>query len=53
MIKENPQPKRLSIEVSENFLIDLKKRALNRNMTLKSYIMAILSEQILKEKQYE
>lgn len=41
--------KRISIEVSDSFLLDLKKRALNRNITLKRYIVGVLNEHIKKE----
>lgn len=44
--------KRISVEVDENFLLDLKKAALFRNMTLKRYVTAILLEQLVKDRFY-
>lgn len=51
---KNQDPiKRISVEVKESFLIELKKRALNRKMTLKRYVTAVLAEQIIKEARYD
>lgn len=45
--------KRISVVVEEEFLLELKKRALNRKMTLKRFITAILFEYIVKEDQFK
>lgn len=46
------QRHRISVEVELNILIELKKRALLRNMTLKRYINALVVEQFAREDQY-
>jgi predicted DNA-binding ribbon-helix-helix protein len=45
--------KRISVVVEEEFLLELKKRALNRNITLKKYVIRALIEKLTKERQYD
>ena len=52
-MKERVTKNRINVEVDEEFLIELKKRALNRHMTLKRFVTAILFEYIVKEDQFK
>ena len=52
MEKEKPK-KRISVEVEDWILSEIKLRALIRNMTVKEYITAIVLHQISLEKKYD
>lgn len=52
MVANKPK-KRISVEVDDWILLEIKKRALNRNMTMKKYITAIVISQIATEKKYD
>ena len=46
-------PKRIVIEVSNEFHKEIKRRALDRNISIKKYFMRAILELIKKEKEYE
>jgi hypothetical protein len=43
--------KRISVQVPEYFLIDIKRMALERNITMRKYVMGALLKQITKDKE--
>lgn len=47
----NMNIKRISVEVPEYFLIDIKRMALERNITMRKYVMGALLKQITKDKE--
>lgn len=52
-MKNKETEKRISVVVEEEFLLELKKRALNRNITLKTYVIRTLLEKLIQERQYD
>ncbi len=46
-------PKRIVIEVSNEFHKEIKKRAADRNISIKKYFMRAILDFIKKEKDYE
>lgn len=50
LVKENPTPKRLIIDINPKTLSELKMIALKRNDTLKNMITDLLQTFILEEK---
>ena len=49
----NKTPKRIVIEVSDEFHKEIKKRAIDRNISIKKYFMRAILELIKREKDYE
>jgi hypothetical protein len=47
----NMNKKRISVQVPEYFLIDIKRMALERNITMRKYVMGALLKQITKDKE--
>ena len=45
--------KQLIIEVDESFHKQIKVRALDKNMTVKTWVLSAILEKIKNEKQYE
>jgi len=45
--------KRLNVEVPESLHWELKRLALMRNVTISFYVKGIISEQIIKENQFQ
>ena len=46
-------PKRILVDVSEDLHKEIKIRAMIRNVSIKDYVVAALTEKIFKEKQYD
>lgn len=46
-------PKRLVVDVPDNFHMEVKERAARRNISIKTWIVRALQEKIQKEKSYE
>lgn len=51
--RKKKEPSRISVVVSDEFLLKLKQRALMRNVTLRRYITGILTDFLRKEDSYQ
>jgi predicted HicB family RNase H-like nuclease len=45
--------KRLNLQIDEELLKEIKKRAINRNITLRKWVLRAIKQAIKYEEQYE
>lgn len=51
--KNKKSPTRLIVNIGDELLKELKMRALERNITLKTWVLRAIHEQIKRERLYE